>query len=68
MDFIYKTQDVGKYMIEMRQAKYDNGYTVSLMYMFDECRGREIKENWYPTRDKANRRFRELVRYAKEVL
>lgn len=68
MDFIHKTEDIGRYVVEMRQQKYSPSYIVSLLGRYDEARGYVIKENHYPTKEKANRRYRDLKRQAKEMM
>lgn len=69
MTFTIKSTDVNNYHVYMEQDKYSTAYKVGVVPRITEslC-GFPIDERYYDTKDKANRRYRDLVRKAKEEI
>ena len=63
MTFIIKATKVGDYTIEIGQQKFESTYYVGAYSGY-----REETKLWYPTREKAEKRFGYLKRKYKEAV
>ena len=61
MTVVIKSEQVQRYLIEIRQDKFSQGYTVSACRMQDEFRaGYPEDTRYYSTLQRAERRYRDL--------
>ena len=65
MTITFKNASIGKYHISINQDKFCSAYYVqNCVNIGGEFR--ELKKNYYPTKEKAQTRFNYLVRQAKK--
>ena len=67
MTFVIQTERIGNHEISIEQDKFNFGYAVKEVELFDESRGVERNRNDYETLKQAKKRFAYLKRkYRKE--
>ena len=59
MTFTIKTKTIRDLQVYMEQEKFSSAYKVGILRL-EETYGRILDERIYPTREKAQRRFRQL--------
>lgn len=62
-----KSITIGKYYISIEQEKYSSGYAVRVYNTSDDMCGYPLKENYYGSYEKANRRFSDIKREITKV-
>lgn len=67
MIFTIKEEHIRNYRIRIYQSSDCIGYTVDLSKMIDEYTSDQIKGNYYTDEEKANRRYKALIREAKKM-